>query len=392
MQSPRLRRSLRLVVAIAAIWATVSAGVAGADTRSERDEVRRKQAEVAANIDTLKATDAQVTAALSALQANVASTTSALADARRAVEAAEAELARATAEVTAKEAEITELDAAVKDLAVESYIRPPASRSLLDTLSADTIGEAEIRQTLLDVQSSNQIDLLDQLERAREDLESARQAADRAATSAEDQRAGVETKLAEVTRAKDQQAALAAEVEGRLNRQLAESAALADLDASLSKQLAAEQAALAAQLARQRSSSSGGSTLALGNCTNSVMAGGFLVDRSIADNVAAMVAAAAADGIHLDGGGCRSSERQAELRRINGCPDVYSSPSSSCRVPTAIPGHSMHERGLALDIRANGSLIRSRSNAGYQWLAANAASYGLYNLPSEPWHWSVNGN
>jgi hypothetical protein len=24
-------------------------------------------------------------------------------------------------------------------------------------------------------------------------------------------------------------------------------------------------------------------------------------------------------------------------------------------------------------------------------LRANAANYGLYNLPSEPWHWSVSG-
>ncbi len=52
----------------------------------------------------------------------------------------------------------------------------------------------------------------------------------------------------------------------------------------------------------------------------------------------------------------------------------------------------MHERGLALDIKSSGSLITSRSNPAYQWLAANASSYGFYNLPSEPWHWSTNGN
>jgi D-alanyl-D-alanine carboxypeptidase len=51
----------------------------------------------------------------------------------------------------------------------------------------------------------------------------------------------------------------------------------------------------------------------------------------------------------------------------------------------------MHEQGKALDLQYNGSLITSRSNAGFKWLSANAASYGFYNLPSEPWHWSVNG-
>jgi LAS superfamily LD-carboxypeptidase LdcB len=51
----------------------------------------------------------------------------------------------------------------------------------------------------------------------------------------------------------------------------------------------------------------------------------------------------------------------------------------------------MHEQGLALDFTYNGSLISSRSNPGFQWLAANAAGFGFYNLPSEPWHWSTNG-
>ncbi len=51
----------------------------------------------------------------------------------------------------------------------------------------------------------------------------------------------------------------------------------------------------------------------------------------------------------------------------------------------------MHEQGRAIDFTSNGSLIRSRSNRAFVWLSANAARYGLYNLPSEPWHWSTNG-
>ncbi len=52
----------------------------------------------------------------------------------------------------------------------------------------------------------------------------------------------------------------------------------------------------------------------------------------------------------------------------------------------------MHERGLAIDFTCNGSIIGSRSGPCYNWLKANAANYGLYNLPSEAWHWSTNGN
>jgi LAS superfamily LD-carboxypeptidase LdcB len=52
----------------------------------------------------------------------------------------------------------------------------------------------------------------------------------------------------------------------------------------------------------------------------------------------------------------------------------------------------MHEQGLAIDFTHNGSVISSRSSAAFQWLASNASSYGFRNLPSEPWHWSTNGN
>ena len=51
----------------------------------------------------------------------------------------------------------------------------------------------------------------------------------------------------------------------------------------------------------------------------------------------------------------------------------------------------MHEQGLAIDFQYNGAGIKDHSNPGYQWLARNAARFGLMNLPSEPWHWSVNG-
>lgn len=51
----------------------------------------------------------------------------------------------------------------------------------------------------------------------------------------------------------------------------------------------------------------------------------------------------------------------------------------------------MHEQGLAIDF-AEGGRVLSRGSGAYAWLKANAASYGFFNLPSEPWHWSVNGN
>ena len=54
--------------------------------------------------------------------------------------------------------------------------------------------------------------------------------------------------------------------------------------------------------------------------------------------------------------------------------------------PTAQPGTSMHERGLAIDFDNC-----SRGTAAYGWLSGHAGQYGFHNLPSESWHWSVNG-
>jgi D-alanyl-D-alanine carboxypeptidase len=119
-------------------------------------------------------------------------------------------------------------------------------------------------------------------------------------------------------------------------------------------------------------------------------AGGITVHADIAEHVAALLEAARADGIPLAGSGWRSTARQAELRVINGCPDLYTSPPSACRVPTAIPGRSRHEQGLAIDFSQDGHTLAG-DDTGYAWLVAHADAYGLHNLHSEAWHWSVDG-
>ncbi|HSP03682.1 MAG TPA: D-alanyl-D-alanine carboxypeptidase family protein [Acidimicrobiales bacterium] len=374
---------------------------ARADTASERAEVQRKRAAVASEIDTLRATNAQVEAALSALNDNVATQTAALRDAERRSAEAQAELTRATELVVAKQAEIAALDAAVKDLAVETFIRPPSEASLVDSLESETIGEAELKQSLLEAKSSSQLDALDQLDKAREDLEIAQAAAEEAAVVADREQAAVDARLDEVTVARDQQAKVVAEVESRLDRQLAEAAVLDQQDQALGAKLAAEQAALAKRLAAQRAAaaaaqrSSGPVTISITGSGSIVSVRGIRIHQSIADNLAGLLSAAESDGISLSGWGYRDSQRQVELRRQN-CGSsnyaVYQMSPSACSPPTARPGASNHERGLAVDFTYNGSTIKSRSSPAFQWLRANAARYGFYNLPSEPWHWSVNGN
>ena len=117
---------------------------------------------------------------------------------------------------------------------------------------------------------------------------------------------------------------------------------------------------------------------------------GSTVHKNIAYAFRRMVDDAKADGVVMSAGGFRTKQRQIELRTINGCPDVWTAPASSCRVPTAIPGRSLHEVGLAVDITAGGRTITAKSPA-FAWLKLHAAEYGFVNLPSEAWHWSITG-
>lgn len=147
--------------------------------------------------------------------------------------------------------------------------------------------------------------------------------------------------------------------------------------------------------ASQPPQSSGPSPTPSSGTPDIVSVRGIRVARQIAPQIEALLAAAANEGVRLSGGGYRSGDQQIKLR-IAHCGgnthyNIYEKPSSQCTPPTARPGRSMHEQGLAIDFTYNGALIKDHSNAGYIWLAKNAARFGLYNLPSEAWHWSVNG-
>jgi LAS superfamily LD-carboxypeptidase LdcB len=122
---------------------------------------------------------------------------------------------------------------------------------------------------------------------------------------------------------------------------------------------------------------------------------GITVAASIVSQLGAMLDAATADGLHFTGSGYRDYSSQVALRRQNCGPtdyDIYERPASECTPPTARPGYSMHEQGLAIDFAEGGSVLTSHSDPGWVWLKAHAASYGFYNLDSEAWHWSTNGS
>ena len=361
------------------------------DPAEQRADVRAQRAELAAQLDALRATDEEVSAALADLDAHVRTQEALVADAQRALATA-----TATAELAASEQQraadtLAALETASRDLLVDVYVRSPPTGALTYLVAANP-SEALARRTIAQLEARRLSDNVDAVAAARQDVTAWRARAEDAQRQAEGHRAEVAERLAAAQEARDRQQAFADDVQQRIDEALAESAALAELDEKLSQEIARRQEELARQLAGRGRSSPVGPVATPADIV--AVRHGILVHRSIAAQVDALVAAAARDGLTLSGGGFRDTNRQVALRRQN-CGGssyaIYQMPSGRCRPPTAPPGRSMHERGLAIDFRCNGGGIPSRSSPCYRWLAAHAADYGLFNLPSEPWHWSTSG-
>ena len=392
-----------------------------AQLQKERDAVRQKKAAQASKVNALQATDAEVDAALTALNANVNAQQDRLEEAERAVSQANADKVAAEKAQAEKQAELDELTARMKTSAVEAYVNMGSNDSFT-TLGSSDINDTVNKRTLLSVKANENLDLAERFRSVQEDLEIQRAAAAEAEDRAMRHQESVDERLKELNAAYAEQQAFAAQVEQRIEAALAEADSLAAIDSQLSSSISTKQAEIAKAVAAQRAAEQaraaqraaqnkpvatgggggggggggrgGGTTPPIVGGSGIVSVGGIRVHSSIAGNLQNLLAAASAAGIHFGGGGYRDSSGQIATRR-NNCGDghynIYEKPASACRPPTARPGTSMHERGLAIDFTQNGSTL-TRSSSGFHWLKANAAAYGFFNLPSEPWHWSTNGN
>jgi D-alanyl-D-alanine carboxypeptidase len=107
------------------------------------------------------------------------------------------------------------------------------------------------------------------------------------------------------------------------------------------------------------------------------------VAPALANAFLQLQAAAAQAGFSLGiASGYRSYDQQVALRRAH-CGsshyDIYSKPASQCSPPTAVPGKSNHNHGLAIDI--------SGTKAAKAWANANGAKFGLhFPVSGEDWH------
>jgi LAS superfamily LD-carboxypeptidase LdcB len=378
------------------------------------------------DIDVDVATDdsAAVTGALDDLERNVKSQLLDLRAAENEVATAQGNLDLAEAAVDETEGRLDALLAESDGVVVDVFMNPPDIDSL-DTMASDTITDATVKQALLDMQADDDAAVLAELEQTRVQLVTDKEARSEARDAAEVQKAEREAELSDLEAATSQQADFIAEVSDRLDRNLSEADALARLDPAMAERLRAQQSELAAKLKeiqdteafqeavavlreaqRQAEEEAAAAAAAappeLGAPSGSLAqvacpgGGSITVDSSIEATLGAMLTAAANDGVMLCGGGYRNPQEQIELRRAN-CGNteylIYEAPSSACSPPTARPGSSQHELGLAIDFTCNGNgVISGHSSPCFVWLDANASGYGFYNLPSEAWHWSTTGD
>jgi peptidoglycan hydrolase CwlO-like protein len=399
---------VRSVVAVAVGAAILSpvASSAQEDPAEQQEEVRERQSEIELEIDLLEARDAEIEQALADIQANVETQQAELAEAERAAEAAEEDLAEAEQAVIEGQQRIDDLDQATDDMVVDSFVNPPTA-SALEAFTADSISDAAVKQAILSLQSDSDADLLDQMEAARDDLELDKANKEDIAAEAAEKQEAAETELADLESALEQQQGFAAEVEARLERRLSEAESLRRVDAELSRRIEEQQAALARQLqAAQAAQAAAGiepppapessvEAVPGGLANVTCPTGGIItVAGSIAGNVQGLLDLAGQQGVPLCGWGYRNPEEQIQLRMEHcGTTDyaIYQMPASQCSPPTARPGASQHEVGLAIDFTCDGGSIVAGGSCD-TFLKANAASYGLYNLPSEIWHYSTTGN
>ena len=401
------RPTARFLVALIVVLAVVSTAFpSDADLTDELKKLQEEQQQIKAEkqekvkqVDAATAEVGELTAALEVLNGQVNEQESELAEAENRLDEAESRFAEATAAVKIKTAEIELLKDQAADKAISAFVgRGSQANPVMENVDPN---EAVRRRSLVLSVTQQDLDITESLRAAQEELAIQQAIADDAQFQAGLIRDEMADQLVELEDLRDQQAALAAEAERRLDSLLTEQAILEEMESELAADIKktndelARQAALAAARARATSnpaSSSGGGRYP--TSAEIVKVQGFWVHIDIAQNLEAMLNHAAGDGIHFGGWGYRSHERQIELRRRHcGTSNyaVWQMPSSQCRPPTARPGASQHELGKAIDFTYGGKGIGTRSNAGYKWLAANAHKYGLYNLPSEPWHWSVNG-
>ena len=387
-------RRVAFLAAVAALatLATVVDAATPDELREQRRDVQAQAAELASEVDAATADVADLEVALAAAQANVDAQQAAVEAANRAVIDADAAQVAALEAITDLELREEQARIDLQNAVIDSYV----SFQGFDDLEAlgDDPWEASRVETLAEIGTGTGLEGLDNLRAIGAELEFQRQLAEQAAAETETTREEMRIRLAELETALAIEDQLLLEAIERQERRLGEAAALAALEAELSEEIRVEEQRIADAIANRIPPGSGSVTVPPDSDIELVTVGGITVNVLVEDQVRGILAAMSARGFNLGGGGYRSIESQIRLRRANcGTSDyaIWEMPASRCRPPTARPGLSQHEVGLAIDFTLNGRVLRTRNSDVFRALAEIAPQFGFYNLPSEPWHWSTTG-
>ena len=395
------------------------------ELKEEREQAVKEAAHAASDIDVFEATVDELTEALDQLNALVELQEGRVEDAEKAhqnaldsIEDARNRQAEIGVEIDAVKVHMTRL--AVSSFTGESQ----GDDEVTGLLLSEDPGESARFMHLLELQTgslNDGIDRLRALETEAEQLVGVEQEAVEAAAALLET---VEEREAELADAVERQSAVVTAAEIRLEAQVAEAAILAERDAELATEISDKQTAINQRVTQ--SARRNGIEIPPPVELEDIVVIDFYepgvlpepeidpdtgeelpilipldvepffqveVHKDIEEQTRRLYQAAFDQGIDLAGWGYRPIQLQIELRAAH-CGgsefDIWHKPVSQCSPPTARPGFSKHEQGRAIDFTFNGGSIRSRDSAGFRWLASNAPQYGFVNLPSEPWHWSIN--
>jgi|GEM_PF-1461540 len=358
--------------------------------KKQSEEIKSKEQQAKNQVNTQVETVGTLSSKLKDLDLKVNTISSKVSFEQTKLRSAQAEVQNLNDEATEMQKEIKILRKKIGDKAIAGY-------------QLGEVKKVEIRdatnsvrmQNILETVTETQIEDVDKLGDLVVSLNEQKALAEILEKEILKSKAALEKDQAELVIAQQAQKEAVDSAERILEARLAEAAVLQERDSELAAKIQENTSELANRAARRKNPSPPTASFTSVKAGEIVKVQGIWVHESIAGNFGRLMSAAKADGVNLAGWGYRDSAKQIELRKRHcGTSNyaVYQMSSSRCSPPTARPGASQHERGLAIDFTYNGGSIGTRSNKGYKWLNANAAKYGLYNLPSEPWHWSTTGN
>jgi murein DD-endopeptidase MepM/ murein hydrolase activator NlpD len=162
------------------------------------------EALVAIDVDVADGDAAAITGALDEMQANVGAQLKQLTDAENGVKAALDKLSAADSAIIDTQWKIDELTGQSDSVVVSRFMNPP-SEGALESLSAESVSDATIKQALLEMRADEDAAELAELTAARKELAELQDEQEKNRADAEQKKTSAEAALADVQKASDQQ-------------------------------------------------------------------------------------------------------------------------------------------------------------------------------------------